>query len=56
VVDELNRPLRDVRREEFRVFEDGVAQQIAFFSREETPTVPARDQIAPRRIQLPRGQ
>ena len=37
VVDELNRPLRDVRREEFRVFEDGVAQQIAFFSREETP-------------------
>ncbi|MCA1555540.1 MAG: VWA domain-containing protein [Acidobacteria bacterium] len=37
VVDELNRPLRDVRREEFSVFEDGVAQQIAFFSREEAP-------------------
>lgn len=37
VVDELNRPLRDVRREEFSVFEDGVAQEIAFFSREEVP-------------------
>lgn len=37
VVDELNRPLRDVRREEFSVFEDGVAQEIAFFSREEAP-------------------
>jgi Ca-activated chloride channel family protein len=37
VVDELNRPLRDVRREEFSVFEDGVAQQIAFFGSEETP-------------------
>jgi Ca-activated chloride channel family protein len=37
VVDELNRPLRDVRREEFSVFEDGVAQEITFFSREEAP-------------------
>jgi Ca-activated chloride channel family protein len=37
VVDEFNRPLRDVRREEFSVFEDGVAQEIAFFSREEAP-------------------
>ncbi|HYP00132.1 MAG TPA: hypothetical protein VER76_08080 [Pyrinomonadaceae bacterium] len=37
VVDELNRPLRDVRREEFSVYEDGVAQEIAFFSREEAP-------------------
>ena len=37
VVDESNRPLRDMRREEFSVFEDGVAQEIAFFSREEAP-------------------
>ena len=37
VVDSLNRPVRDVRREEFSVFEDGVPQQIAFFSREEMP-------------------
>ncbi|HLL70669.1 MAG TPA: VWA domain-containing protein [Pyrinomonadaceae bacterium] len=37
VVDELNRPLMDVRREEFSVFEDGVAQEIAFFSRDEAP-------------------
>ncbi len=36
-VDRQNRPLRDIRQEEIRVFEDGVPQTITFFSREEVP-------------------
>lgn len=37
VIDRLNRPINDVRQEEFLVFEDGVRQPIQFFSREEIP-------------------
>jgi Ca-activated chloride channel family protein len=37
VVDRLNRPVNDVRREDFRVFEDGVAQTIESFTKEEVP-------------------
>jgi Ca-activated chloride channel homolog len=37
VVDRNNRPINDVRNEEFRVFENGVQQQILFVNREEVP-------------------
>jgi Ca-activated chloride channel family protein len=37
VIDRNNRPINNVRKEEFRVFEDGVAQTIESFSREEVP-------------------
>lgn len=37
VVDRQNRPINDVRREEFRVVEDGVPQTIELFTREEVP-------------------
>ena len=37
VIDRNNRPINNVRREEFRVFEDGVPQPIESFSREEVP-------------------
>ncbi|MFN2596449.1 MAG: VWA domain-containing protein [Pyrinomonadaceae bacterium] len=37
VIDRNNRPVNDVRQDEFRVFEDGVPQKIEFFSREEVP-------------------
>ena len=37
VVDRANRPVNDVRQDEFRVFEDGVPQTIAFFTKEEVP-------------------
>ena len=37
VIDRNNRPVSDVRQDEFRVFEDGVPQKIEFFSKEEVP-------------------
>lgn len=37
VVDRNNRPINDVGNEEFRVFENGVQQQIQFVTREEVP-------------------
>src|SRR5919106_493621 len=37
VIDRNNRPINNVRREEFRVFEDGVPQPIESFTREEVP-------------------
>lgn len=37
VIDRNNRPINDVKREEFRVFEDGAPQKVEFFSREEVP-------------------
>lgn len=37
VADARSRPVADARREDFRVFEDGVEQEIKFFSREEVP-------------------
>lgn len=37
VIDRNNRPINNVRENEFRVFEDGVAQPIESFTREEVP-------------------
>ena len=37
VVDRNNRPVNDVRNDEFRVFENGVPQQVQFVTREEVP-------------------
>ncbi|MBA2339318.1 MAG: VWA domain-containing protein [Pyrinomonadaceae bacterium] len=37
VVDRQNRPINDVRREEFRIAEDGVPQTIELFTKEEVP-------------------
>ena len=37
VIDRNNRPINNVRREEFQVFEDGVPQSIESFTREEVP-------------------
>lgn len=37
VIDRNNRPIGDVRQEEFQVFENGVPQQVAYFTREEVP-------------------
>jgi len=37
VIDRNNRPIDNVRQEEFRVFEDGQPQPIEFFTREEVP-------------------
>ncbi len=37
VIDRNNRPIDNVRKEEFRVYEDGVLQPIEFFTREEVP-------------------
>ncbi|MEJ7616645.1 MAG: VWA domain-containing protein [Pyrinomonadaceae bacterium] len=37
IIDRLNRPINNVAREELRVFENGVAQEIAYFTREEVP-------------------
>jgi len=37
VIDRNNRPINNVRENEFRVFEDGVVQPIESFSREEVP-------------------
>lgn len=38
VIDRNNRPINNIPQKEFRVFEDGVAQQIEFFSMSEVPT------------------
>ncbi len=37
VIDRANRPVNDVKQEEFKVFEDGVQQQIFSFTRAEVP-------------------
>ena len=37
VIDRNNRPIDNVREEEFRIFEDGVLQPITSFSRQEVP-------------------
>lgn len=37
VIDRLNRPINDVRQDDFRVFEDGVPQTISFITKEEVP-------------------
>jgi Ca-activated chloride channel family protein len=37
VIDRSNRPINNVRQEDFRVYEDGVLQPIQFFSQEEVP-------------------
>jgi Ca-activated chloride channel family protein len=37
VIDRANRPVNDVKQEEFKVFEDGVPQQIFSFTRAEVP-------------------
>jgi Ca-activated chloride channel family protein len=37
VVDRLNRPVNDVRQDEFRVFEDGVPQTVESFTKSEVP-------------------
>lgn len=37
VIDRNNRPIDNVRENEFHVFEDGVEQPLVFFSREEVP-------------------
>ncbi len=37
VIDRQNRPLGDLAQNAFRVFEDGVAQEIALFTKEEVP-------------------
>lgn len=37
IIDRLNRPINNVAQEELRVFENGVAQEIAYFTREEVP-------------------
>jgi len=37
VIDRNNRPIDNVRESDFRVFEDGVEQPVAFFTREEVP-------------------
>ncbi|MGB5035255.1 MAG: hypothetical protein WBQ66_01530, partial [Blastocatellia bacterium] len=37
VVDRANRPIYDIQKERFAVFEDGAPQQIDFFSKELAP-------------------
>jgi Ca-activated chloride channel family protein len=37
VIDRNNKPIGDVRQDEFRIYEDGVLQPIEFFSKEEVP-------------------
>ena len=38
VVDRFNRPINNLRQEEFKIYEDNVPQKIDFFSRSEVPT------------------
>lgn len=38
VVDRNNRPINNLRQNDFKIFEDGVQQQIEFFSQAEVPT------------------
>ncbi|MDQ3253748.1 MAG: VWA domain-containing protein, partial [Acidobacteriota bacterium] len=37
VIDRMNRPVDDVRQDDFRVLENGMPQKIEYFSREEVP-------------------
>jgi Ca-activated chloride channel family protein len=37
ITDRNGRPVSDIRREEFRIFENGVEQEIAYFSNQEQP-------------------
>lgn len=37
VIDRNNRPVNNVRREDFHIYEDGVPQTITYFSRQEVP-------------------
>ncbi|MDQ3257824.1 MAG: VWA domain-containing protein [Acidobacteriota bacterium] len=37
VIDRFNRPIDNVRQEDFRVFENGVPQKIEYFNKEEVP-------------------
>jgi Ca-activated chloride channel family protein len=37
VIDRTNRPIDNVRKTDFHIYEDGVAQPVEFFSREEVP-------------------
>ena len=38
VIDRNNRPINDIQQKDFKIYEDGVLQQIDFFSRNEVPT------------------
>jgi Ca-activated chloride channel family protein len=38
VIDRNNRPISNLRQEDFKVYEDNVAQQIEFFTKSEVPT------------------
>src|SRR5438445_3657064 len=38
VIDRNNRPINNVQEKEFKIYEDGVPQQIDFFSKSEVPT------------------
>ncbi len=38
VIDRNNRPINNIQQKEFKIFEDGVPQQIDFFSKSEVPT------------------
>lgn len=38
VIDRNSRPVNDIKQREFKVYEDGVPQQIDYFSRSEVPT------------------
>jgi len=38
VIDRNNRPINNIQQKEFKIFEDGVSQQIDFFSKSEVPT------------------
>lgn len=38
VIDRNNRPINNIREAEFKVYEDGILQEIAFFSKSEVPT------------------
>jgi Ca-activated chloride channel family protein len=38
VVDRFNRPINDIKQNDFKIYEDGVLQTIDFFSRSEVPT------------------
>ena len=39
VIDRNNRPISDMRKDEFRVYEDGVAQPVFSFTEEEVPVI-----------------
>src|SRR5688572_392769 len=38
VIDRNSRPVNNIQQKEFKIFEDGVPQQIDFFSKSEVPT------------------